>query len=114
MNIAPGFFESIKQLNYDDTVDNEYAAAGDNVTVPLQYIVDVDVTYSDDGNIRVASDNRTAEKLQRITIAVSRTSGKSVLSIGTYSWTAGAVIVPAYDSSANSTGASSMPTWGCF
>lgn len=84
MNIATGFFESIRQLNYDDDENNEYAAAGDNVTVPLQYIVDVDVTYSDDGNIWVASDNRSTEKLQRITITVSRTGGKSVLSICTY------------------------------
>ena len=91
-NLATSYFEAIRQLPYDDYIehiDNEYAAAGDNITVPYQYTVDIVVDYSDDdypadGTTWISSSNHTTEKLQRITIDISRTDGKPVFSTCTF------------------------------
>ena len=80
-NLATAYFEAIRELPYEKTYP-EYSSAGDNIALPPQYTVDIDVDYSDDGNIWV--DTYTDEKLQRVTIFVSRDGGKPVLSICTY------------------------------
>lgn len=72
-NLATAYFEAIKAMPYADT----YPSAGDNITVPPQYNVNIDIDFGD-GFTWV--DTPTAnETLQRITVTVSREGGKPVL-----------------------------------
>ncbi|MFC1847601.1 hypothetical protein ACFLW5_02175 [Chloroflexota bacterium] len=76
VNLATSYLEAIRELPYD-YVNPEYSDASDNITIPAQYNVDIDVDYSSDGTIWV--DTYTDEHLQKITIAVSREGGKPIL-----------------------------------
>ena len=80
INLATAYFEVIRQLHFS-TTDN-YSSAGDNIDIPPQYNVDIAVDYSVDGTTWV--DTYSDQKLQRITIIVSRDGGKQVRSICTY------------------------------
>jgi len=76
-NLATAYLEAIRELPYADTYPN----AGDNITIPFQYDVNVDIDYSNDSTTWV--DSYTDETLERITVIVSR-EGKYILSICTY------------------------------
>ena len=76
-NLATAYLEAIKESSYAVTYPN----AGDNITAPFQYDVDVDIDYSNDGTTWV--DFYTDETLQKITVIVSR-EGEYVLSLCTY------------------------------
>ena len=82
-NLATAYFEVIRSSVYDNTSPGEYSSVGDNITKPLDYSVDIEVDYSNDGTTWVSSANRTDEKLQRILVSVSR-SGKPLLSVCTW------------------------------
>jgi len=76
-NLAVAYLEAIKELPYSDN----YSSAGDNITVPMQYSVVIDVECSSDGTIfEPCTGNET---LQRITVRVSREGGKPVTSLCT-------------------------------
>ena len=83
-NLATAYFEAIKAMPYTDT----YPSAGDNITVPPQYNVDIDIDFTSDGDTADGItwvDTRTAnETLQRIAIIVSREGGKPVLFMCTF------------------------------
>ena len=76
-NLAVAYLEAIKELPYSDN----YSSAGDNITVPTQYSVTIDIQYSDNGTNWV--DSRTNETLQRIMVRISREGGKPVTSLCT-------------------------------
>ena len=76
-NLAVAYIEAIKELPYADT----YPSAGDNIIVPFQYSVVIDIDYSNDGTTWV--DSYTDETLERITVTVSR-EGRPVFSLCTY------------------------------
>ena len=75
-NLAAAYLEAIRELPYADTYPN----AGDDITIPFQYDVNVDIDYSNDSTTWV--DSYTDETLERITVVVSR-EGKYILSICT-------------------------------
>ena len=71
-NLAAAHLEAIRELPYDK-IYPEYSSAGDNnIAIPPQYTVDIDADYSDDGTKWVDTHSSDNEKLQRITISVSR------------------------------------------
>jgi len=76
-NLAVAYLEAIKELPYSDN----YSSAGDNITIPTQYSVVIDLQYSDNGTNWV--DSRTNETLQMITVRISREGGKPVTSLCT-------------------------------
>ena len=76
-NLAVAYLEAIKELPYSDN----YSSAGDNIFVPMQYSVTIDIQYSDNGTNWV--DSHTDEVLQMITVRISREGGKPVTSICT-------------------------------
>ena len=76
-NLASAHLEAIKNTAYAVTYPN----VGDNVTIPPQYSVNIDVKFSSDGS--TWTDDYTAETLQKITVTVLH-GGKSVLSACTY------------------------------
>jgi len=76
-NLTTAYIEAIKESAYADTYPN----AGDDITIPFQYDVDVDIDYSSDSTTWV--DFYTDEALQRITVTVSR-EGRYILSVCTY------------------------------
>ncbi len=78
VNLTTTYFEAIKQLPYNNT-GSAYSSAGENITIPSQYSVAIKIQYSNDGTTWV--DNHTDEKLQKITVSVSREGGKALLSI---------------------------------
>ena len=82
VNLATSYFEAIRQLPYNNGVD-PYSSASANVTIPAQYSVVIDVNYSYDGTTWVDTYSGV-EKLQRITVSVSREGGKPVFSTCTY------------------------------
>jgi len=77
-NLATAYLEAIKASPYDNTYPN----AGDDITLPFQYSVTVDVAYSNDGGTTWV-DSYTDEVFQRITVIISR-EGSHVLSVCTY------------------------------
>ncbi len=81
-NLATAYFEAIRQLPYDHT-STPYSNAGDNITIPSQYSVAIQIQYSNDGTTWVDA-YTGVEKLQKVTVSVSRDGGKPVLSICTY------------------------------
>ena len=77
VNLATAHLEAIRELSYAATYPN----AGDSITIPFQYSVDINTEFSSDGTTWVSS--YIDETLQKITVKVSR-EGKPVLSLCTY------------------------------
>ena len=82
-NLVSAYLENMRQLSYDDSA-NPYPTIGNGVTMPPQYSVTVNVGYSGDGSTWATTNNSGAYKLQKISISVSRTSGKLVMTTCTY------------------------------
>ncbi|MBM2825922.1 MAG: hypothetical protein HW402_1586 [Dehalococcoidales bacterium] len=85
-NLATAYLEGIRQLGYDDSA-SPYASVNATVTKPPQYIVATNIAYgsSTDGlNITWYDTPAADRKLQKITISVSRTSGKLILTTCTF------------------------------
>jgi len=78
VNLATAHFEAIREVPYAATYPN----AGENITIPTQYSVGIDVEFSNDGE--TWSDNYTDETFQKIILTVSREGGKPVLLVCTY------------------------------
>lgn len=76
-NLATGYIDSIKGLDYAAT----YPTAGQNITIPSQYSVVVDITFSSNGT--TWSYVYTGQTLQKIRILISRES-RPVLSVCTF------------------------------
>jgi len=84
-NLATAYFEAIKASAYAETYDD--AVAG--ITIPPQYIVNVGITFSSDGDWGdgidwVAYDTENPQTIQKIAISVSREGGRHILSICTF------------------------------
>jgi len=85
-NLATAYFEAIKAAPYDIT-EPYYDDAVAGITVPPQYIVNVDIQFSSDGASGDGIDwvdTYTDETLQKIAITVSREGGKHILTICTF------------------------------
>ncbi|MBI4283534.1 MAG: prepilin-type N-terminal cleavage/methylation domain-containing protein [Chloroflexi bacterium] len=80
-NLVTSYLEAIRQMPYSDNA-SPYSSVGDNITKPPQFSVAINVEYSTDGTSWVPT--RTTEKLQKISISVSRTGGKLVLTTCTF------------------------------
>ena len=76
VNLATAHFEAIREVPYAATYPN----AGDNITIPFQYDVAIDLEFYDG---EMWSDNYTDETFQKIILSVSR-EGKPVLLVCTY------------------------------
>jgi len=82
-NLATAYFEAIKASPYAETYDDAVA----DITIPPQYIVNVDIQFSSDGASGDGidwSDTYNGETLQKITISVSREEGRHILTICTF------------------------------
>jgi len=90
-NLATTYFEAISMNTYADTYPN----AGDNITVPFQYSVNVDIQFSSESikegditqiiGVDEYLDGEGKERtLQKITITISREGGKPVLATCTF------------------------------
>lgn len=77
VNLATDYIEAINGMTYDAT----YPGAGANITIPFQYSVAVNISFSDDGDVWVGT--YTGQTLQKINVSVSR-EGRPVLSICTF------------------------------
>lgn len=85
-NLATAYLEAIKAAPYDST-EPYYDTAVAGITIPPQYIVNVDIQFSSDGASGDGIDwgpYTGVETIQKIAIAVSREGGKSILSICTF------------------------------
>ena len=82
-NLITSYMENMRQLSYDDSA-NAYASIGNNVTMPAQFAVSVNLAYSGDGTNWASTNNSGAYKLQKISISVVRTNGKVVLTTCTF------------------------------
>ena len=85
-NLATAYFEAIKAVPYDIT-DPYYDDAVADITIPPQYIVDVDITFSNDGAWGDGIDwgpYTGVETIQKLAITVSRDGGKHILTICTF------------------------------
>jgi type II secretory pathway pseudopilin PulG len=76
-SLASTHLEAIRGAVYADN----YTAAVDNITIPAEYDVAIEVEYSDNGTAWV--DTYSGQKLERITASVSK-GEEYVLSICTY------------------------------
>ena len=83
-NLVNNYFEAIRQLPYDKNSPNEYSSAGDNITIPTQYSMVIDVDYSDDGTNWVDTYSSANQTIQRITVSALLENGKPVLSMCTF------------------------------
>ncbi len=85
-NLATAYFEAIKASPYAETYDGVVV----DITIPPQYIVNVDIQFSSDGDpndgiIWVDTyDTENPQTIQKITITVSREGGRHILSICTF------------------------------
>jgi type II secretory pathway pseudopilin PulG len=79
-NLATAYFEVIKKLPFASSYPN----AGENITVPQQYTVDIETECSSDGTNFVPCTGSDNETFQRIRFSVLREEGRPVLSICTY------------------------------
>ncbi len=77
-NLASAYLEAIRGLSYQP----DYTSAGNNITIPSQYSVAISIQYSADGTTWV--DSYSDQKLQKVSILVSREGSRPVLSICTY------------------------------
>lgn len=82
-NLVTAYLESIRQVTYDDSA-NPYSTVSSNITIPTQYNVAINVLYSGDGITWQPSKDPGDLKLQKISISVSRTNGKLVLTTCTF------------------------------
>ena len=82
-NLVTAYLENIRQLPYSDNA-SPYNTVNNNITIPTQYGVAVNIAYSPDGATWATTNASGAYKLQRISISVSRTSGKLVLTTCTF------------------------------
>ena len=78
-NLVTDYFEAIRELPYAATYPN----AGDNITVPFQYSVDINTECSSDGENFGACTGSDNETFQLIEVCASR-EGKPVLRICDY------------------------------
>ncbi len=76
-NLASAYLEVIRELSYAATYPN----AGDNITTPFQYNVNINTEFSSDGDTWGSYSGN--ETLQKIIVSISR-EGKPVLSLCTY------------------------------
>ena len=76
-SLASSCIEAIK----DDDFSPTYPHAGDDITIPFQYSMDIDTQFSIDGT--TWSEGYAGENLQKITVIVSR-EGRPVFSVCTY------------------------------
>jgi len=82
-NLATAYFEAIKASPYAETYDDVVA----DITIPPQYIVDVNIQFSDDGSSGDGidwTDDYGGKTLQKLAISVSREGGKHILTICTF------------------------------
>jgi prepilin-type N-terminal cleavage/methylation domain-containing protein len=77
-NLAAAYLEALKELPYAE----DYPGAGDGIVIPPQYAVTLYIQYSSDGATWESS--YSGQKLQKISIVVSREGGKPVLSVCTF------------------------------
>ena len=82
-NLVTDYLEAIRQLPYDD-VASPYAGVANSIVLPNQYVVTMRFFYSPDGTTWVTNNNSGAYKLQKISISVSRTTGRLVLTTCTF------------------------------
>lgn len=78
-NLAATHIEAIKALPFAPT----YPDAGDNISIPFQYIVTINTECSSDGTSFSACTGVPSETFQKIVVSVSREGGP-VLSICAY------------------------------
>jgi len=78
-NLAASYLEEIKDHTYAVTYPN----LGENITIPFQYSVTLEIECSDDGVNFGACTGSDNETLQRIRVAISR-EGRPVSSMCTY------------------------------
>ncbi|MBI4188721.1 MAG: type II secretion system protein [Chloroflexi bacterium] len=76
-NLVSAYLETIRNTTYATA----YPSAGENITIPSQYSVAINLQYSDNGTGWVST--YTNQTLQKITILVSR-QGRPVLSVCTF------------------------------
>ena len=79
-NLATAYIEAIKASSYAETYDEAVA----DITIPPQYFVNVDITFSNDGDTTDGItwvDTYTDETIQKLTVTVSREGGKHILTI---------------------------------
>jgi prepilin-type N-terminal cleavage/methylation domain-containing protein len=85
-NIITAYLEGVRQLTFSDETD-PYSSIQDNIVLPPQYVLDINITYSPDGEAWYSTSNNGAYKLQKINIVVLRESGKPILSGCTFKTT---------------------------
>jgi len=84
-NLATAYIEAIKASSYAETYDDVVA----DITIPPQYIVNVGITFTSDGDttdgitwVDEYLDGEGKERtIQKLTVTVSREGGKPVLTI---------------------------------
>ena len=84
-NLATAYFEAIKARDYAET----YPEPDDLITVPPQYLVNVDIQFSNDGDPNdgitwVDYNIDDPQTLQKIAVTISRDDSKHILSICTF------------------------------
>lgn len=78
-NLAVAHIEVIKEMPYAATYPN----VAENITIPMQYTVDVEAECSADGSTFAVCTGSDNETLQKITAVVSR-EGRPVVALCTY------------------------------
>ena len=79
-NLATAYIEAIKASSYAETYDDVVA----DITIPPQYLVNVDITFTSDGDTTDGIDWGSytgVETIQKLAVIVSREGGKPVLTI---------------------------------
>ena len=82
-NLATAYFEAIKAMPYAET----YPEPEDLITIPPQYDVNVDITFTDDSDPNDGIEwnyDPVGKTIQKLAISISREGGKPVLSICTF------------------------------
>ena len=82
-NLVTAYLEGMRQMSYSDNA-SPYNSVNATITIPAQYSVAMNIAYSNDDITWSTTNSSGALKLQKITISVSRTNGKLVLSTCTF------------------------------